>query len=50
MTFYTGSYKNVIEDYGLEDDYPLQTLYKIVYNFERFCPSSDNRQVLFHHF
>ena len=31
ITFYTNTKKIVIEDYGLNGEYPLQELYKIVY-------------------
>jgi hypothetical protein len=32
-TIYTNKSKYVIKDYGLEGDYPLKELYKIVYKF-----------------
>lgn len=31
ITFYTATDKIVIEDYGLQGEYPLQDLYKIIY-------------------
>jgi hypothetical protein len=31
ITFYTNTGKIVIEDYGLQGEYPLQDLYKIIY-------------------
>lgn len=31
ITFYTNTDKIVIEDYGLQGEYPLQDLYKIIY-------------------
>nr|WP_158642872.1 hypothetical protein [Mucilaginibacter ginsenosidivorax] len=31
ITFYTDTGKIVIEDYGLQGEYPLQDLYKIIY-------------------
>lgn len=33
ITFYTNTSKIVIEDYGLQGEYPLQDLYKIIYKF-----------------
>ena len=33
MTIYKGDKKYVINDYGLEGDYPLQDLYRIVYKY-----------------
>jgi hypothetical protein len=33
ITFYTKTDKIVIEDYGLQGEYPLQDFYKIIYKF-----------------